>query len=145
VSKKKCLDTQEKTGETALYWACLGGGAHGLVVRQLLEAKADANIPNKEGDTPIIAAAGQNQVENIKTLLLWGHADPNHKNNLGHTALNVSYHKDHKESMKMLKNETAVEEDPALGGFVATDGRGAAAFVSTFSTDGVGKPQRAHK
>jgi len=140
----KLVDAQEKTGETALYHAASGGVTHNYICRELLEAKANPELANEEGDTPLIAAAAEDRCETIKLLLFWGKANANHKNKHGYTAYKVAYVKDQKEATKLLKNETEMEVDPSLGGFMATDGRGTAAFVSTFSTGDAGK-QQSHK
>lgn len=135
----KILDLQEKTGECALHHAAAGGLGHSLIVRSLLECKANPEVANQQGDTPMIVAASNGRVDNIKLLILWGHANADHKNKLGLTALRVAHVKDHKEAYKLLKNETTVEEDPTLAGLSA-DGRGSAGFVGQFGTGGVGKP-----
>jgi ankyrin repeat protein len=138
----KMVDAQETTGETALYHAASGGIGHNFICRELLEAKANPELCTEEGDTPLIAAAANDRCDTIKLLLFWGKANANHKNKQGVTAYKMAYIKEQKEAAKILKNETEMEVDPSLGGFMSTDGRGTAAFVSTFSTADAGKPQK---
>eukprot|EP00456_Euglypha_rotunda_P054892 TRINITY_DN4447_c0_g1_i1.p1 TRINITY_DN4447_c0_g1~~TRINITY_DN4447_c0_g1_i1.p1 ORF type:complete len:162 (+),score=20.11 TRINITY_DN4447_c0_g1_i1:207-692(+) len=143
----KALDMQDYKGETALFHASQGP-LNASLLRALLESKANANLQNKDGDTPMMAAANLGLTENIKNLILWGHASADYKNKAGITALRIAHNKDHKETYKLLKNETTIEEDPSLTMLTGDTGaRGQAGFVGQFGSSGAGKPtatQAAH-
>lgn len=69
---------------SALSWACLTGNAE--VVEVLLNAKANVNIPNGDGNTPILAAAFVGQDKIVQRLLENG-AEPNGSNPNGTRAI----------------------------------------------------------
>nr|CAB3264593.1 osteoclast-stimulating factor 1-like [Phallusia mammillata] len=82
---EECLDNKvaingiDKSGSTALYWACHGG--HTEVVSMLLENNfIDLNSKNKLGDTALHAAAWKSHADIVQLLLHKG-ADTNIKNN----------------------------------------------------------------
>ena len=85
-------------------------GGHCDVIKPLLDAGADVEIPEATGKTGLFLACEEGHVDIVKTLLDHG-ADPNSTtNNLGQTplfsALYCGLHQIHKR-MKRLKNATA--------------------------------------
>lgn len=69
---------------SALSWACLTGNVD--TVQVLLDAKANVNIPNGDGNTPILAAAFVGQDKIVRLLLERG-ANPNGPNPNGTRAI----------------------------------------------------------
>lgn len=116
IKAKANIDHQDSLGNTALHYASgsqwcrigigpipMGGrmdqeaGAHGdpampplqkhdLIVSELIKAKAQLNIQNNEGDTPLLTAAKNENNGAIKLLIKAG-ADQNIKNKKGETFL----------------------------------------------------------
>ena len=67
---------------TPLYYAI--SGRHTDIVKILIDKKVDLNIPDKDGNTPLITAADMfNGDDTIVKLLLESGADPHIKNNYG--------------------------------------------------------------
>jgi len=81
---KISINSQDKSGSTALYWASYGG--HVEVVKVLLESKfIEINTQNKLGDTALIAASIKGRAEVVQALVKAG-ADTRLTNNAGEDA-----------------------------------------------------------
>ena len=79
------VDQPDTTGATALHWAALGG--HDLIIRQLLNAKADVNAAEAgAGMTPLHGAARWNRLTSARLLLVNG-AKVDVRDRLGRTPL----------------------------------------------------------
>jgi ankyrin repeat protein len=118
------INLSDGDGQTALYWACslpLGSkanlaGALGLV-NLLLDHRADPNIQDKYGVTPLMQATLFSGSD-IMRALLQGGADPNLCDHKGRTALAYAAKWDRMgETTRLLLDHRA---DPALAGH---DGR----------------------
>lgn len=82
------INTTNNKGESAFFLACAKDRED--VVDILLEYGADINIENKCGDTPLICAAHNNNLDIVEMLLMRSSIDINHQNKKGETALIVA-------------------------------------------------------
>ena len=96
------IDAQAFEGGTAVLLA--GWETDNLdLVRVFVEQGADINIPNDNGDTPLIDAADLGKIGILKYLLENG-ADVNIKNNAGHSALDIANERGHADIIKILSS-----------------------------------------
>lgn len=86
IGKRGDIDSQSKHGESALHQSCLRGNI--TAVKFLLKNKAQINILNKIGETPLHYAVRASQKEIIQLLLEYG-ADTQIKSEDG-TALDIA-------------------------------------------------------
>ncbi|XP_042238641.1 ankyrin repeat and KH domain-containing protein 1-like [Homarus americanus] len=95
-------------GDTALIWGAHNGDL--TIVLDLLAAGALTNLPDNDGDTPLIQSAGGygERAEVTRQLLKYG-AQVDHHNNLGWTALMWATRKGHLEVVKLM---LAAKADP---------------------------------
>jgi ankyrin repeat protein len=70
-------------------------------VRPILNAGADLNTRNSDGDTPLIFAATAGFFHNVEVLLEAG-ADPTIKNAFGQTALDLAQKRGHQKIASLL-------------------------------------------
>jgi ankyrin repeat protein len=77
-------DLKDNTGQTALTAAC-AGDATPEAITALLDAKADPNLADSDGVTPLMKAADRGDLEKVKLLLSRG-ASRTAKDNRGWTA-----------------------------------------------------------
>jgi len=75
--------------------------SHPEVLKLLIDAKADVNIPNEYKMAPLAVAAEQGQMESVKMLLAAG-AKVNARNPYGGTALQVAVLRGYKDLVKLL-------------------------------------------
>ena len=73
IAKGSALDVQDKHGVTAIHAFAQRG--HTVAVLDLMVAKADVNLADKDGTTPLMAAAAAGKREVVETLLA-GEAPP---------------------------------------------------------------------
>jgi ankyrin repeat protein len=78
------IDALDKSGMSALHWACLKG--HEIIVRVLLDRGADTDVFQKGMNTPLLLAAAFGH-ETIARLLIENGADINTRNTKGHDAV----------------------------------------------------------
>ncbi|XP_035272842.1 ankyrin repeat domain-containing protein 50-like [Anguilla anguilla] len=106
------LDHQDADGRTALAVAALrapsgggggggSGGGHASVVGLLVECGAEVDRPDKEGVTPLLAAAYEGHAEAVD-LLLEGGADVDHADRSGRTPLLAAASMGHAAVVKAL-------------------------------------------
>ena len=81
------IDSRDKDGYTALYWAVFSN--HTEIVHELLKKGADVNVQNRYHWTPLHAAAQEGNTDIMKDLLQ-NDADPSILNSKGQTALDVA-------------------------------------------------------
>jgi ankyrin repeat protein len=84
VGQKLDLDSRDKRGMTALHKAAIKG--HRSIALKLLQYGCDPNVGDKNGDTALTLASGENQYEIVKILLM-ANAHLNIKRNDKQTAL----------------------------------------------------------
>lgn len=94
--------------QTALGWTIIYGGNQLSVVSLLLENKADVNLANNKGDTPLMLAALSDRVD-ICWLLYMYDVDLYAKNNEGKTALDIAKEEKREKVISFL--EEAIKED----------------------------------
>jgi ankyrin repeat protein len=78
------IDALDKSGMSALHWACLRG--HEIIVRILLDRGADSDVFQKGMNTPLLLAAAFGH-ETIARLLIENGADIHTRNSKGHDAV----------------------------------------------------------
>lgn len=109
-SKKADVNIKNKTGKTALTVAVMND--HKDIVKLLLKNKADANIKDDRGWTPLMYAANStksNHKEIVK-LLLDNKADPNVQNENKKTALVIAVERGDIEVVKKLLNSSLLKK-----------------------------------
>lgn len=113
------LNRQDNGGNTTLYLACEHGKKR--MVALLMERGAKANIANSEGTTPLLAAVRKYDANNHKKIIRLllnvdpAHtaADPNQRNNVGHSSLHCAAVNGHSELVGLLLRSGAM---PKLSG-----------------------------
>lgn len=65
--KKPNIDSQDSQGWTALHIACAEG--HFAMIQFLIDHKANVNLPNYDGSTPIFYLV-RKKAENSKTIIM---------------------------------------------------------------------------
>jgi ankyrin repeat protein len=94
------VNARDKVGETALLYAIDPGGDTENI-KALLDAGADVDIPNVDGETPLMRAADWGSV-NVLRMLLEKSANPNLKGWRGKTALMIAAKDGEYESVVLL-------------------------------------------
>ncbi|XP_033728389.1 ankycorbin-like [Pecten maximus] len=94
------LNTRDANGRTILFYASRNGKTQ--VVKNLLNAGSDPNIPDVEGSTPLHEATERCHLDIVKILLKNDKTDINAKNRNGQTALMKSVLYDDVEALKIL-------------------------------------------
>lgn len=84
--------SSSEDAQTALGWTIIYGGNQLSVVSFLLENKADVNLANNKGETPLMLAASSDRVD-ICWLLYMYDVDLYAKNNEGKTAFDIAKEK----------------------------------------------------
>ena len=79
-----------------------------VILKTLLDASADPNIPNTLGKTPIFYTVANNRIGSTWLLLMYG-ADPSIKDDYGYTAMYYAEFHGYTELIKLLKLAEAVE------------------------------------
>jgi len=97
---------EPKSGNTGFSYAVISGLMAYDVAQILLQCKADVNVRNKEGETPLIYAAGSAS-ETYVDLLLANGADVTVRNNEGKTAREVAEDKGNSWIVKMFDKHAA--------------------------------------
>lgn len=98
----------DEDAQTALGWTIIYGGNELSVVSLLLENKADVNLANNKGDTPLMLAASSDRVD-ICLLLYMYDVDLYAKNNEGKTALDIAKENKREKVIEFL--EEVIKED----------------------------------
>ncbi len=88
--------------QTALGWTIIYGGNQLSVISFLLENKADVNLANNKGETPLMLAASSDRVD-ICWLLYMYDVDLYAKNNKGKTALDIAKEKKREKVIAFLE------------------------------------------
>ena len=109
----KLLEKQRNNGETPLFLASSWGNVK--IVKKLLQAHANPNVPVNDGITPLYTASNRGYTQIVKCLL-WVNADPNRPDCDGWTPLHVASTNGHLQVIKLLLKAKA---DPN-----STDGYG---------------------
>lgn len=121
------INAQGANGNTALYWACVGGRAD---IAKLLIEKGATNVANNKGETPLMKAMAHAHMTEVVQLML---DTPNCVTNInektqdGNTALHVACANKHIDITKLLlkKGTTNVinksGETPLLKAVMATE------------------------
>lgn len=104
LSKINCINQFDLKGNTALIHAIKLGNP--ILMRQLITAKADVNLPSKDsdGDTPLMHAAKDLSKIAILTMdiLLQSGANKLAKNKNGETALDIAKESKNRDKLKLL-------------------------------------------
>lgn len=95
------------TGLSALAAAAADGDV-ALIKLLVKNGKADINLPDAAGRTPIFYAVEKNKPEALRTLLMLG-ADPNTKDNNGTTALMRASSKNYQDCIKVLLKQKNID------------------------------------
>ena len=106
------LDVTDKYGNTALIAAACQCAVATMnssheVMQILLDAGADVNARNHDGETALIMASGMTGDASILELLLRYHSDPSAKNHKGMTALAIAKESRRDDKIAILQNATA--------------------------------------
>lgn len=116
-SEEDALDCVDSSQLTPLFLASKHG--HLNIVTQLMDAKADPNIPNQNGQMPLHAAS-ELGYHRIVTALI-ARTELTAKDNEGKTALHLALENDHVDVAQLLINEIALDASPdCLHGSPAT-------------------------
>lgn len=99
------INAQDNQGKTALIHAVNVGNP--IIISQLINAKANVNMPSIEGNTPLIHAASQKLpiTSMIIDILLKAGANPLATNKEGKTALQIAQDKQNLRAVELLKSE----------------------------------------
>lgn len=103
LKKNAYVNMKNSTGWTALH-AAIQSPSSFAVTNLLLDAKADANVKNDYGSTPVVLAA-QTGRTNVIRLLLKAGADPKVTNRSGSTSLHRAAAAGHLDTVKVLVEE----------------------------------------
>lgn len=99
------VNRRNQHGTTALFNATNRGWPNAVQV--LLDASADANIPDNEGCTPLMIAALEGDTEIASMLLQSGNADPNRVDEEGRDAMWYADLRNNTEIMELLQNHVS--------------------------------------
>ena len=105
------LDDTELSG-TALFYAAMNG--HDGVVKILIDARADVNIANGYGDTPLHAAVKKNHINVVSKLLECRNIQIDKLNNKNDTVLMVADKNEFKVIYQVLLKAQSAAEDKIL-------------------------------
>jgi len=92
-----------------IFWGASTG--HASTVKESLSAGACVNSINANGDTPLILAVANNQVEIVRILLSAG-ANPSIKNTSGESALDIARSKNDQAILKMINSRQQTASPP---------------------------------
>lgn len=106
------VNHQNEFGQSALQVAAANG--HAGIVTALLAAGADANLINKEGNSPLHWACVTGQLECVKLLVETGKADVSLRNKAGRTPLDEAYDRGHSAVFDYLADQSAVPGKKAM-------------------------------
>jgi ankyrin repeat protein len=99
--------------DTPLGWMTKYGGNHNYMVALLLESGADPNLPNNQGETPLIHAARSDRPDLLQTLLMFG-ADPNLNDHKGMTALDHARKENRQQAIQVLEKNSGEPQERAV-------------------------------
>ncbi|OMJ30267.1 Ankyrin repeat domain-containing protein 17 [Smittium culicis] len=102
ICKQKISDLNAKDfrGDTAMHYASACGNSK--CVEILLVYGADSSITNIDGIRPFQMAAFNGHLNVVKTMLIFGEKDLNHKDNTGKSALMLASYKGHNQVVSAL-------------------------------------------
>ena len=89
---------EDRTGRTPLHWAAFQGAE---VVLDLIQAGADVNVYDSEGETPLMYAASSNSIDVVRVLIEAG-ANVNDRADDERTALIIAAQEGHTDMVELL-------------------------------------------
>jgi ankyrin repeat protein len=99
--------------QTPLGWLTIYGGNHMRTVALFLESGADPDLPNNQGETPLMHAARSDRPDLLQTLLMFG-ADPNLKDHKGMTALDHAKQQNRQQAIQVLEKNSGEPKGRAV-------------------------------